>query len=118
MGLEEGALSRKRELIEELIFHAMYNEKDNYLAIVAEVENWAKRGGTVLTAAKWIRCLVSKGKDRLAPGRVRLNIKRTWPGAAKVESEEDDEEDEEDGDDADEVMPQPKKRGAPRTRGA
>ena len=59
-------------------------EKDNYLAIVAEVENWAKRGGTVLTAAKWIRCLVSKG---LTPSRVRLKYKKTWPFAAKVESE-------------------------------
>ena len=57
-------------------------EKANYVAIVGEVKNWAKRGGTVLTAAKWIRCLVSEGDDRLTPSRVRLNYTRTPPGAA------------------------------------
>ena len=62
-------------------------EKDNYVAIVGDVKDWAKRGGVKATAAKWIRCLVSKGTDRLAPGRVRWKYKRTWPGAAKVESE-------------------------------
>ena len=57
-------------------------EKDNYLAIVAEVENWAKRGGTVLTAAKWIRRLMSEGDDQLTPSRVRLNYKKVYPYAA------------------------------------
>ena len=57
-------------------------EKDNYVAIVDEVKSWAKRGGTKATAAKWIRCLVSKGKDKLTPSRVRLNYTRTPPGAA------------------------------------
>ena len=61
--------------------HDLYKKK-NYQAILAEVEGWAKRGGTVLTAAKWIRCLMSKGDDRLTPSVVRSNYQRTWPGAA------------------------------------
>jgi hypothetical protein len=61
--------------------HDLYKKK-NYQAILAEVENWAKRGGTVLTAAKWIRCLMSEGDDRLTPSRVRLNYKKVYPYAA------------------------------------
>ena len=57
-------------------------KKANYVAIVSELEGWAKRGGTKATAAKWIRCLMSKGDDRLTPSRVRLNYKQVSPYAA------------------------------------
>ena len=59
--------------------HDLY-KKTNYQTILAEVEDWAERGGTVLTAAKWIRCLVSEGKDRLTPSQVRTKYKAAWPG--------------------------------------
>ena len=52
------------------------------MAIVGEVKDWADRGGTVLTAAKWIRCLMSKGEDRLTPSKVRKKYKKNWPFAA------------------------------------
>ena len=52
------------------------------MALVGEVEDWAERGGTKATAAKWIRCLVSEGDDRLTPSRVRLNYKKAYPYAA------------------------------------
>ena len=61
--------------------HDLYKKK-NYQAILAEVENWAERGGTVLTAAKWIRRLMSEGDDQLTPSRVRLNYKKVYPYAA------------------------------------
>ena len=57
-------------------------KKANYVAIVGEVENWAERGGTVLTAASWIRRLMSEGEDRLLPSYVRKAYKKTWPYAA------------------------------------
>ena len=52
------------------------------MALVGEVEDWAERCGTKATAAKWIRCLTSEGKDRLTPSRVRTNYTRTSPGPA------------------------------------
>ena len=52
------------------------------MAIVGEVKAWAKDGGAKATAAKWIRCLTSEGKDRLTPSRVRTNYTRTSPGPA------------------------------------
>ena len=61
--------------------HDLYKKK-KYQAILAEVENWAERGGTVLTAAKWIRRLMSEGDDQLTPSRVRLNYKKVYPYAA------------------------------------
>ena len=57
-------------------------KKAKYVAIVGEVKGWAERGGTVLTAAKLIRRLVSKGEDRLLPGQVRQQIQKTGPGLA------------------------------------
>ena len=57
-------------------------KKANYVAIVGEVKGWAKDGGTKATAAKWIRCLLSKGDDRLTPAVVRFRYKRTQPGPA------------------------------------
>ena len=59
--------------------HDLY-KKESYQAILREVKDWADRGGTKATAASWVRRLVSEGKERLAPWRVRLNYKRTHPG--------------------------------------
>ena len=103
-------------------------EEDNYLAIVDELKKWVARGGTAATAAGWIGRLMIATSQKMGgkgytPSTVRALYRKTPPGPAKVESKEEEEdesesESEEDDDDADEVMPQPKKRGAPRTRGA
>ena len=56
---------------------------------------------------------LSKEKDREDTELLR----KVCPSDEEESDEDTDEEDDEE-DDADEVMPQPKKRGAPRTRGA
>ena len=65
--------------------HDLYKKK-NYQAILAEVEKWADRGGTVLTAALWIRRLMleekCEGTGRLLPSEVRAKYKKTPPGDA------------------------------------
>jgi hypothetical protein len=78
--LEAAVSALKRTLAEKAWTPA---KKAKYMAIVGEVKNWAKHGGTVLTAAKWIRRLVSEGKDRLTPSDVRDKYKKNpLPGAA------------------------------------
>ena len=77
--LEAAAADFKRTLAEKAWTLA---KKAKHVAIVDEVKGWAERGGTVLTAASWIRRLVSEGKDRLTPAVVRQNYTRTPPGAA------------------------------------
>ena len=57
-------------------------KKAKYVAIVGEVKAWAKDGGTKATAARWIRCLTSEGKDRLAPSEVRKKYQKNPPRAA------------------------------------
>ena len=115
-------------------------DKKGYAAAVAKAEAWAAASGPKLrnqaatstaTAALWIRKLMNPKKRRAGgpgytPGDVCGKIKQSPSGAApkkkaKVESEsesEHEEDEEEDDDDAEEVMPQPKKRGAPRARKA
>ncbi len=66
--LKAAAADFKRTLAEKAWTPA---KKAKYVAIVGEVEGWVKRGGTKATAAKWIRCLMSEGKDRLLPKTVR-----------------------------------------------
>ena len=77
--LEAAAADFKRTLAKKAWSPA---KKAKYVAIVGEVKGWAERGGTVLTAASWIRRLVSEGKDRLTPSMVRANYQRASPGAA------------------------------------
>ena len=73
--------------VKALKAHDLYKEAA-YQVILGEVEGWVDRGGAKETAASWIRRLMSKGKDRLRPSRVRLKykaVKHTGgarPGAA------------------------------------
>ena len=77
--LEAAEADFKRTLAEKAWSLA---KKAKYVAVVGEVKAWAKDGGAKATAAKWIRCLTSEGKDRLTPSRVRTNYTRTSPGPA------------------------------------
>jgi len=77
--LEAAEAAFKRTLAEKAWSLA---KKAKYVAVVGEVKAWAKDGGAKATAAKWIRCLTSEGKDRLTPSRVRTNYTRTSPGPA------------------------------------